>query len=81
MAYRELAPFAVPARPDGMAPMRRRVAMTFRGPKRSTKGPTTIRTIRVAQSATMFELPDLPKGKPAWSDPRLSPYQSEQLSV
>ena|ERR1700733_10647988 len=59
MAYSEYTPLAVPARPEGTAPMRRRAAMTFLGPKRSTIGPTTRRTIKVAQRATMFELPNL----------------------
>ena len=54
--YNVFALWAVPARPEGIAPMTSKAAITSRGPYRSTRGPVTSRTINVAHSATMLEL-------------------------
>ena len=49
--------WAVPASPEGIAPRTRRPAITFLGPKRSTKGPLIKRIIRLAVTAMTPELP------------------------
>jgi hypothetical protein len=54
--YNVFALWAVPARPEGIAPMMSKAAITTRGPYRSTRGPVTSRTSNVADSATMLEL-------------------------
>lgn len=55
--YNVCALFAVPARPEGMAPKMSRYAMTFLGPYLSMTGPTRIRRKRVETKAMILEFP------------------------
>lgn len=84
MTYKPLTVLMVPTRPEGIAPMNSKPAMTFLGPYSenrqmhgqcskitrlrssdwridllSTKGPTMIRTINVAQSEITLEFPEI----------------------